>query len=125
LIVIYQFAGITRDKLKSSRLSVRFLAWAVMFFLVAGGWMIFRAPSLAWLATILFGSPWANGLEEWVVFFIIISMTLMYCLPMAVKLLLDRRISSETIHAFYYAVLTAGIVIYIGSAATDFIYFQF
>jgi hypothetical protein len=39
--------------------------------------------------------------------------------------LLDRYVPRGVIQPFYYAVLTLGIIIFIGSATSDFIYFQF
>jgi hypothetical protein len=113
------------DKLAASRLPTRLIAWASMFMLIIAGWMIFRAPGMGWLVNILFHSPWVHGQADWVASLIILSMTAFYSMPMAVKLLLDRTVSPGFVQSFYYALLSAGIVIYLGSTTTDFIYFQF
>jgi hypothetical protein len=97
-----------------------------MFPLVVFGWLIFRAPSMRWLGGILFNAPWAHGQADWTASLIILSMTIFYSLPLTIKLLLDRHIPPHSfVHPFYHALLTAGIVIFLGSATTDFIYFQF
>jgi len=125
LIAGYQIAGIQAHQFQAGRPG-RFLAWAIMFPLVVFGWLIFRAPSMGWLGGILFNAPWAHGQGDWAASLIILSMTIFYSLPLTIKLLLDRHIPPRSfVHPFYHALLTAGIVIFLGSATTDFIYFQF
>ena len=125
LIAGYQISGIHANRLQASR-QTQFLAWSIMFPLVVFGWLIFRAPSMGWLAGIIFKSPWAHGQADQVASLIIISMTIFYSLPLMIKLLLDRHMPPRSfVHSFYHALLTAMIVIFLGSATTDFIYFQF
>jgi hypothetical protein len=96
-----------------------------MFLLIAFGWLIFRSPSLGWLANVLLHSPWIHGRSDAVVAVTILSMTLAYASPLIIKYLLDRYYPHGYAYSFYYAVLTLGIVIFTSSVTSDFIYFQF
>jgi hypothetical protein len=96
-----------------------------MFALIAFGWLIFRAPSMTWLADVFLHSEWTHGREDWIVTSIVLSRTILYSLPLVIKYLLDQYVPRGFVQPFYYAVLTVGVIIFIGSATTDFIYFQF
>jgi alginate O-acetyltransferase complex protein AlgI len=124
LIAGYQLIGLRGDWKPAGRLRT-FFAWLIMFFLIAFGWLIFRAPSMTWLSSVFLHSAWTHGREDWVVTSIVLSRTILYSLPLVIKYLLDRYVPRGFIQPFYYAVLTLGIVIFIGSATSDFIYFQF
>jgi alginate O-acetyltransferase complex protein AlgI len=124
LIAGYQLLGLRGDWKPAGRLRT-FFAWLVMFALIAFGWLIFRAPSMAWLSNVFLNSAWTHGREDWVVASILLSRTLLYSLPLLIKYLLDQYSPRGFIQPFYYAVLTMGIVIFIGSSTSDFIYFQF
>jgi D-alanyl-lipoteichoic acid acyltransferase DltB (MBOAT superfamily) len=132
LIAGYQLIGLRGDP--STRSGRRwkpagrlrtFFAWLIMFALIAFGWLIFRAPSLTWLADVFLHSEWTHGREDWIVTSIVLSRTILYSLPLVIKYLLDQYVPRGFIQPFYYAVLTLGVIIFIGSATTDFIYFQF
>jgi hypothetical protein len=96
-----------------------------MFALIAFGWLIFRAPSMAWLSNVFLHSAWTHGREDWVVASILLSRTILYSLPLVIKYLLDQYSPRGFLQPFYYAALTMGIVVFIGSTTSDFIYFQF
>jgi len=124
LIAGYQLIGLRGDWRPAGRLKI-FFAWLVMFTLIAFGWLIFRAPSIMWLSNVFLHSEWTHGREDWIVASIVFSRTVLYSLPLVIKYLLDQYNPRGFIQPFYYAALTVGIVIFIGSVTTDFIYFQF
>jgi len=124
LIAGYQLIGLRGDWKPAGRLKT-FFAWLIMFALIAFGWLIFRAPSMTWLADVFLPSEWTHGREDWIVTSILLSRTILYSLPLVIKYLLDQYVPRGFVQPFYYAVLTLGVIIFIGSATTDFIYFQF
>jgi len=124
LIAGYQLIGLRGDWKPAGRLKT-FFAWLIMFALIAFGWLIFRAPSMTWLADVFLHSEWTHGREDWIVTSILLSRTILYSLPLVIKYVLDQYVPRGFVQPFYYAVLTLGIIIFIGSATTDFIYFQF
>ena len=124
LIAGYQLLGPRGDWKPAGRLKALF-AWLVMFAFIAFGWLIFRAPSITWLSDVLLHSGWTHGREDWIVSSILLSRTVVYSLPLVIKYLLDQYRPRGFIQPFYYAALTLSVVIFIGSATSDFIYFQF
>jgi D-alanyl-lipoteichoic acid acyltransferase DltB (MBOAT superfamily) len=124
LIAGYQLLGLRGDWKPAGRLNALF-AWLVMFAFIAFGWLIFRAPSMTWLSNVLLHSGWTHGRQDWIVSSILLSRTVVYSLPLVIKYLLDQYRPRDFIQPFYYAALTLSVVIFIGSAASDFIYFQF
>ena len=125
LIVAYQTAGIQGDWKLNGKVK-NFLAWLLMFSLIVFGWLIFRAPSIDWLAKALFLFPWVNSPQDFTVFLFILSMLIAYSLPLVLKLLMDRHLPENSWwFAIYFALITLLIVIYTNSSNPDFIYFQF
>jgi D-alanyl-lipoteichoic acid acyltransferase DltB (MBOAT superfamily) len=124
LIAAYQLIGLRGDWKPAGHLKTS-LAWLSMFALIAFGWLIFRAPSMTWLSDALLHSEWTHGREDFVVASMVLSRTILYSMPLVIKYLLDQYSPRPIIQPFYYAVLTLGIIVFIGSASTDFIYFQF
>jgi D-alanyl-lipoteichoic acid acyltransferase DltB (MBOAT superfamily) len=124
LIAGYQLIGLRGDWKPVGRLKT-FVAWLIMFAFIAFGWLIFRAPSMTWLSNVLLHSEWTRGREDWVVASIVLSRAAIYSLPLVIKYLLDQYVPRGFVRPLYYAALTLGVVIFIGSATTDFIYFQF
>jgi len=124
LIAGYQLIGLRGDWKPAGRLKT-FFAWLIMFAFIAFGWLIFRAPSLTWLSDVFLHSQWTHGSEDWVVASIVLSRTILYSLPLVIKYLLDQYSPRGFVQPFYYAALTLGVIIFIGSASSDFIYFQF
>jgi alginate O-acetyltransferase complex protein AlgI len=124
LIAGYQLLGL-RGEWKPAGRSKTFFAWLIMFSFIAFGWLIFRAPSMAWLSDVFRHSEWTRGREDWIVASVVLSRTAIYALPLVIKYLLDQYVPRGFLRPFYYAALTLGVVIFIGTATTDFIYFQF
>ena len=124
LIAGYQLIGLRGDWKPAGRLKT-FFAWLIMFAFIAFGWLIFRAPSLTWLSDVFLHSQWTHGSEDWVVASIVLSRTILYSLPLVIKYLLDQYSPRGFVQPFYYAALTLGVIIFIGSTTSDFIYFQF
>lgn len=124
LIAAYQLAGIRGDWKPNSRLK-SFFAWLLMFSFIVFGWAIFRAPSMGWLTHVLFASPFIPSHNEFVLALITITLTVAYSLPLLLNHLLDRYADQSWWQAAFYAVAVALIVVYINSATSDFIYFQF
>jgi hypothetical protein len=116
--------GIRGDWKPASKLK-SFAAWLLMFSLIVFGWTIFRAPSMAWLTHILFAMPFIPSHSELILAMITLTLTLAYSLPLLLKSLLDRYVNGSWWQAAFYAFAAALIVVYINSASSDFIYFQF
>lgn len=125
LIILYQSLGLRGEWKPRGRVKL-ILAWLVMFVFIVFGWLLFRAPSLGWAFQALLTNPLASTLEEQVVGLFALSVTLFYAAPLAIKLLIDRHLSPDSyFHALYYAAATLAILIFMNTAASDFIYFQF
>jgi len=125
LIVIYQSAGIQGEWKLSNKLKT-FGAWLLMFSLIVFGWLLFRAPSLAWVGKVLFLFPFVTTTQDFIIILVVLAMTLAYSLPLFLKLLLDRFLPENSWgQALFYALITLAILIYTNSSNPDFIYFQF
>ena len=96
-----------------------------MFSFIVFVWMIFRAPSMNCLLHILFNSPFIPTHNEFILGLITMTMALAYSLPLLLKHLIDQYTNESWAQAAFYAIATALIVVYINSASSDFIYFQF
>ena len=124
LIVLYQALGI-RGNWKPRAGWRRGSAWLVMFLLIVFGWAIFRAPSLGWLAKVLFSTPLIKSQADSMVALVTLSTTIFYSMPLFIKWGLDRFSREGWLQAAYFAAASAVILMYLNSAAPDFIYFQF
>jgi D-alanyl-lipoteichoic acid acyltransferase DltB (MBOAT superfamily) len=125
LIVAYQSAGIQGEWKLSGRLKT-LGAWLLMFSLIVFGWLLFRAPSLAWVGKVLFQFPLVTTSQDFIIVLVVLSMAGAYSLPLLLKLLLGRYLPENSWgHAVYYALITLAIIIYTNSSNPDFIYFQF
>jgi D-alanyl-lipoteichoic acid acyltransferase DltB (MBOAT superfamily) len=124
LIAGYQLAGLRGDWKPAGRFRSLF-ARLIMFAFIAFGWLLFRAPSLGWLFDVFRRAVWMHGRADAIVGLTLVSMTVVYSLPLIIKHLLDKYAPGGFAHSLYYAVLTLGIVIFTSSVTSDFIYFQF
>lgn len=123
LIVLYQAIGMGGNWKPKSTVQALF-AWMVMFSFIVFGWMLFAAPSLAWVTRAF--SQGMGSLEQQGVALIALSMTAVYSIPLIAKLLIDRISNEDSLlRSLYYAAATAAIFLYINSSNPDFIYFQF
>ena len=124
LISAYQLLGIRGDWRPNSKIKT-FFAWLVMFIFIVFGWAMFRAPSINWVSNALFHSPFLRAQNDLVLGLIALTMTLVYSLPLIIKMLLDRHSKESWLQAAYYAIAVSLILIYINSSSSDFIYVQF
>ncbi|MBV6397614.1 MAG: Peptidoglycan O-acetyltransferase [Anaerolineales bacterium] len=124
LIVLYQAVGIRGDFNPANPFK-RAFAWLVMFAFINFGWLLFSAPSLAWVGR-AFANPFFGTLEEQSVALLTFTLAAVFSAPMLLKHWLDRRVKSDSlIHSLYYAAATVVTIVYINSASPDFVYFQF
>ncbi|MCC7118433.1 MAG: MBOAT family protein [Anaerolineales bacterium] len=123
LIAAYQLLGIHGGWKPQTNLTA-FCAWLSMFAFIVFGWAIFRAPSLSWLAHTL-TSPFFPNQNEFILAVITITLTFVYALPLWIHASLERFAKGGWLQAGFYACAVALIVIYLNSANSDFIYFQF
>lgn len=124
LIVLYQAIGIRGDFNPSNPFK-RALAWLVMFILINFGWLLFAAPSLAWVGK-AFTNPFLGTIEEQSVALLTFTLTAVFSVPMVAKHLLDRYFKSDSVvHSLFYALATVVMIVYVNSASPDFVYFQF
>jgi alginate O-acetyltransferase complex protein AlgI len=124
LISIYQLAGFGGDW-KPKSLIVLGSAWGIMFSFTLLGWIIFRAPSLAWLGDKLLNAPLHHGRSDLILGLVVLSMAVFYSAPLLIKLLLDKYSKEGWLVSAYHAFATALLIVYFNSASPDFIYFQF
>lgn len=124
LIAVYQLIGIRGDWKPNSKLKT-FFAWLLMFAFIVFGWGMFRAPSMAWFINVIFNSPFAPTPNEFILSLIALTMALAYSLPLVIKHLIDRYMPEGWLQAAYHAVAMTLVIVYINSANSDFIYFQF
>jgi D-alanyl-lipoteichoic acid acyltransferase DltB (MBOAT superfamily) len=124
-IVVYQALGLGGAWQPSNRI-VRFTAWTVMFTFLLTTFLIFRAPSLSWLAAVFQNHKFAGSTQQAVAGFVTLSTALIYSAPLLLKHWMDRRLKPDSIFFdLYYVAATVLIVFYVNSSVSDFIYFHF
>jgi D-alanyl-lipoteichoic acid acyltransferase DltB (MBOAT superfamily) len=124
LISAYQWIGIRGDW-KPRSAFMRGVAWLIMFSFIVIGWSMFRAPSMAWLGNILFHMPFLRSQDDLIVGLIALSMTIVYSIPLLIKLGLDRYEKDGWLLPAYYAFATVLIIVFLNATSPDFIYNQF
>jgi hypothetical protein len=125
LIVIYQLLGLRGDWRPDGRLRLS-AAWLAMFLLIVFGWLIFRAPSLAWLWRVLAQAPLLTTAQEGITCLVLTVMTAFYGLLLGLKPLMEHfRPGHANLQALYYAGAALLVIVFVNSAPPDFIYFQF
>lgn len=124
LIAIYQLIGIRGDWKPNSKIKT-FFAWLIMFCFIVFGWIIFRSPSMDWLINIFANSNFLPNKNEMILGLIALSMAVAYTMPLFIKYFIDKYSNESWLQATYYAISTTLTIIYINSANSDFIYFQF
>ena len=124
LIVAYQTLGFRGDYNPANPFK-RALAWLVMFSFINFGWLLFAAPSLAWVGR-AFSGPFFGSIQEQSVALLTFTLTIVFSIPMLAKHLLDRYVKPDSIiHSLFYALATVVMIVYVNSASPDFVYFQF
>jgi alginate O-acetyltransferase complex protein AlgI len=124
LITVYQLVGIRGDWKPNSKIK-SFSAWLLMFSFIVIGWAMFRAPSITWLINVVFHSPFLPTRNEFILSLIALTMALAYSIPLFIKYLIDRYAPDGWAQAAFYASAMTLVILYINSASSDFIYFQF
>jgi D-alanyl-lipoteichoic acid acyltransferase DltB (MBOAT superfamily) len=125
LIVIYQLLGIRGDWKPQGAVKT-FLAWLVMFALIAFGWALFRVTSLDVIWNSIAYAPLYRDPNELIAGFVLLTMLGFYAALLVVKLLLDQYAEKYVmLQAAYYVAATLMTIMFVNSASPDFIYFQF
>lgn len=125
LIVIYQALGMG-GSWRPSHWWSRVLAWLVMFSLLVISFLLFRAPSLSWLFTMLTSNSFLGSPDEMTMAVVTLIMIVGYASPLFIKMILDRTWKPDsTLHAAYYVAATLIMIIYLNSTSPDFIYFRY
>jgi len=100
-------------------------AWSVMICLTLFGWMLFRAPTMAWLGRILFDGVRLDLSDVPVAVYILV-MGLLYSLPLLVMGWTDRFWTKwPVLRTAVYTICVLTICVFSREAQYDFIYFQF
>ncbi len=124
LITMYQLVGIRGDWKPNSTIK-SFFAWLLMFAFIVIGWAMFRAPSMTWLVNVVFNSPFLPTHNEFILGLIALTMALAYSVPLLIKYVIDRYSPEGWAQASFLAIAMTLVILYINSANSDFIYFQF
>ena len=125
LIVLYQNLGLGGAWKPASRLT-GFLAWLTMFALIVLSFLIFRAPSLAWIWGVFTTSPLIGAHDEWISALVVLSLAAVFSVPLIVKHLLDHYARPDSfLLTAYYALATVSMFIFLNAASADFFYLQF
>lgn len=125
LIAVYQRLGLGGAWKPATRLKT-FLAWLLMFALTVASWILFRAPSITWLMQVLTRSPFLTGQKEAVAVLVSLTEIAVFASPMVLYRLFEGWFKrSAWLEAFYLAAALAATIVFINSASSDFIYFQF
>lgn len=125
LIIIYQLIGLRGDW-KPAGFIKSFFAWLVMFLLILFSWLIFRAPSLAWLWNALTNTRLYGAPQELTASLVLLVTLGFYASLLIVKFLIDRYAAKYTsLQAVYYVCATLMTIVFINSSAPDYIYLKF
>jgi D-alanyl-lipoteichoic acid acyltransferase DltB (MBOAT superfamily) len=100
------------------------LAWLIMFIVIQLSWLIFRAPSMAWLAGVL-STPGPSSTDTLLSSSIIFIYSMLYILPLGLLLLARKYVPRLALRAPVYALLLFLILVFHSDSGQDFIYFQF
>jgi D-alanyl-lipoteichoic acid acyltransferase DltB (MBOAT superfamily) len=98
-------------------------AWLLMFAIIQFGWLIFRAPSLSWLAAALW-TPASVTAEMRVVAAVIAVHCAFHLLQLGLLALAEKKFPS-LLRSPVYALLLLLTVLLHSETGQDFIYFQF
>lgn len=124
LLAVCQVSGWRR--VESKAWPLRVVSWAGTFALVAAGWGLFRAPSLAWLAQVVLHAPWGASGNNRIALLGVAPMILVYSAPLALLALVERSGPARRyLEPLYYALLAALLVVFSASGLQDFVYTAF
>lgn len=110
----------------TSSFAALFVSWLVTNVLLLFSWAIFRTTSLAWLAGVLFQSPFVSGSADVSVCLASLSFVIFYLLLYLLEFAVHRwSAESAWLRTFFYVGITLLIFIYSNSVSPDFIYTHF
>lgn len=125
LVVVYHKLG-KGGRWRPAGFGGTMIAWAVMFVATNLGWMLFRAPSMAWLTNVFRAGDMGFSGDSLVVSMSVIAMVVLYSLPLLVLPLLDRLDQRlPFLMPIYYSFAFCATIVFLGAGSQDFIYFQF
>lgn len=129
LLSAYQLFGIDAY-LRTAKPATRLLAWALNFALIVIGWVIFRAPSLSWLANVFSNPEYGGSQEPLITGTVILVLTAFYSLPMLLnhwlKALPPRYATAGSFaHATALSLVFIFLQVHGDVAGQEFIYFNF
>jgi alginate O-acetyltransferase complex protein AlgI len=100
--------------------------WLLTTVLLLFSWALFRTTSLAWLANVLFLSPFLSGSGEFSIFLASFSFIIFYAALYLLEFAIHRWTGKTAMaRSVFYAVITLLIFIYSNSISPDFIYTHF
>jgi D-alanyl-lipoteichoic acid acyltransferase DltB (MBOAT superfamily) len=125
LLVLYRTLGLGKRWQPAGR--AQWLgAWTAMSLLTLIGWMLFRAPSLGWLATAVTAAEWGLAGDPLLGALFVMAFVAVHAMPWGVAHWLERhRVDAAWTRALCRCSLLGLIVIVGRETANDFIYFQF
>lgn len=113
-------------RMNERHIFTRFISWGITFGLIVIGWMIFRAPSLDWLVQTILYSQWGASGNQLIALLSVFTMTLVYIIPIIIKLLVDKAGKMRGIlEPVYYALALVVLVVFAASGLQDFVYTAF
>jgi len=127
LLFIYHTIGLKGDW-KPRGVSRTLIGWLIMMCLALVGWVIFRAPNIAWLlnAIVLGLSNFGLTGDSLITSLVVFTFVLLYIIPLLVFLWIDRF--GEQYKIVSDLAITGSLIITIifyRDSVQEFIYFQF
>jgi D-alanyl-lipoteichoic acid acyltransferase DltB (MBOAT superfamily) len=125
LVFAYHRLGLGGRWRPSGRLATA-VAWGAMSGFTLFGWLIFRAPSLGWLAGALSAASAGLGGDELAAACSVLAFVALYALPLVAFLVADRAAPrAGWAHSVLHGAALAVTVFFFRESGQDFIYFQF
>lgn len=124
LLAVYRHLGLNEARNRGFLLI--FINWLVMFGLIVLSWMIFRAPSIEWIRSVIIDGAWGFTGRFLTAGLSVLSMVLAYSIPLVLFELLKTTGKYERVlQLMYYAAAVVVMLVFIGSGTQDFVYFEF
>ncbi|MCI5145656.1 MAG: hypothetical protein D3923_09015 [Candidatus Electrothrix sp. AR3] len=123
MILMYSLLGLS-GKWRPTGKFRHLISFIVMFAVIQFGWLIFRAPSISWLADVLLNLVPTTS-EMCIAATVIAAYSAFYLLPLGLLVVVKRYFASPLLHTPVYALFFLLIVLFHSETGQDFIYFQF
>lgn len=102
------------------------VAWLVMTWLTLAGWLLFRAPSLGWLASACTGADLGISGDQLLVALFVIGFVVVHALPWGIAHWIEHQHRDRLWTAAMCRCAALGLIVILGrETPSDFIYFQF